>query len=130
MPDLVERFTTRFPSLVIHRLMGVPGELDDVDPEWRVFARSAGDDKAPVIALAAAVGLLAAWFFSSIFPNYLLYATPAIEADAVVLFLGPGEEARRKQVDELVARGLAKFVILPYEGKIFETWVSKAPVNP
>ena len=27
--DLVERFTTRFPSLVIHRLMGVPGELDD-----------------------------------------------------------------------------------------------------
>ena len=41
-----------------------------------------------------------------------------------------GEEARRKQVDELVARGLAKFVILPYEGKIFETWVSKAPVNP
>jgi hypothetical protein len=82
------------------------------------------------IALAAAVGLLAAWFFSSIFPNYLLYATPAIEADAVVLFLGPGEEARRKQVDELVARGLAKFVILPYEGKIFETWVSKAPVNP
>lgn len=28
--DLVERFTTRFPSLVIHRLMGVPGELDDV----------------------------------------------------------------------------------------------------
>jgi hypothetical protein len=82
------------------------------------------------IALAAAVGILAAWFFASTFPNHLLYATPAIEADAVVLFLGPGEEARRKQVDELVAGGLAKFVIVPYEGKIFETWVSKAPVNP
>ncbi len=27
--DLVENFTTRFPSLVIHRLMGVPRELDD-----------------------------------------------------------------------------------------------------
>ena len=84
---------------------------------------------AKYIALAAAVGLLAAWFFASIFPNYLLYATPAIEADAVVLFLGPGEEARRKQVDKLVARGLAKFVIVPYEGIIFETRVSKAPVN-
>lgn len=82
------------------------------------------------IALAAAVGILAAWFFASMFPNYLLYATPAIEADAVVLFLGPGEEARRKQVDELVAGGFAKFVIVPYEGKIFETRVSKAPVNP
>ena len=33
------------------------------------------------IALAAAVGILAAWFFASMFPNYLLYATPAIEAD-------------------------------------------------
>lgn len=27
--DLVERFTTRFPSLVIHRLMGVPEALDE-----------------------------------------------------------------------------------------------------
>ena len=27
--DLVERFTARFPSLVIHRLMGVPRRLDD-----------------------------------------------------------------------------------------------------
>jgi acetylornithine deacetylase/succinyl-diaminopimelate desuccinylase-like protein len=29
------------------------------DPEWRLFARSAGDDKAPVIALAAALDALA-----------------------------------------------------------------------
>jgi acetylornithine deacetylase/succinyl-diaminopimelate desuccinylase-like protein len=28
------------------------------DPEWRIFGRSAGDDKAPVIALAAAVDAL------------------------------------------------------------------------
>jgi len=31
-----------------------------IDAEWRLFARSAGDDKAPVIALAAAVDALAA----------------------------------------------------------------------
>jgi hypothetical protein len=85
---------------------------------------------AKYIALAATAGILAAWFFASIFPNYLLSAAPAIEADAVVLFLGPGEEARRKQVDELVAAGLAKFVIVPWTGQIFETRVSKAPVNP
>jgi acetylornithine deacetylase/succinyl-diaminopimelate desuccinylase-like protein len=29
------------------------------DPEWRLFARSAGDDKAPIIALAAALDALA-----------------------------------------------------------------------
>jgi acetylornithine deacetylase/succinyl-diaminopimelate desuccinylase-like protein len=30
------------------------------DPEWRVFARSAGDDKAPIVALTAALDALAA----------------------------------------------------------------------
>lgn len=30
------------------------------DPEWRIFARSAGDDKAPIVALAAALDALAA----------------------------------------------------------------------
>ncbi len=34
--------------------------LTAVDPEWRLFARSAGDDKAPVIALMAALDALAA----------------------------------------------------------------------
>jgi acetylornithine deacetylase/succinyl-diaminopimelate desuccinylase-like protein len=29
------------------------------DPEWRIFARSAGDDKAPIIALSAALDALA-----------------------------------------------------------------------
>lgn len=32
--------------------------LTAVDPEWRIFARSAGDDKAPVIALMAALDAL------------------------------------------------------------------------
>jgi len=30
------------------------------DPEWRIFARSAGDDKAPIVALTAALDALAA----------------------------------------------------------------------
>ncbi len=35
-----------------------PQTGDSVNPEWRLFARSAGDDKAPVIALMAAIDAL------------------------------------------------------------------------
>lgn len=34
--------------------------LSTIDPEWRIFARSAGDDKAPIIALMAALDALEA----------------------------------------------------------------------
>lgn len=34
--------------------------FETIDPEWRIFARSAGDDKAPVIALMAALDALEA----------------------------------------------------------------------
>ncbi len=34
--------------------------MTTIDPEWRIFARSAGDDKAPVIALMAALDALEA----------------------------------------------------------------------
>ena len=37
-----------------------PDATTAFDPEWRLFARSAGDDKAPVIALMAALDALAA----------------------------------------------------------------------
>jgi hypothetical protein len=79
---------------------------------------------------AALAGLLAAWCFAVVLPNYLLYETPLIKADAAVLFLGPGEEARRQQVDELVAKGWAKFIIIPWKGEVIETQVSKALVTP
>jgi len=82
------------------------------------------------IVIAALAGLLAAWCVAVLLPDYLLYATPHEKADAAVLFLGPGEEARRQQVDELVAKGWVKFVIVPWQGEIIETRVSKAPVTP
>jgi acetylornithine deacetylase/succinyl-diaminopimelate desuccinylase-like protein len=37
-----------------------PGPGDDIDKEWRIYARSASDDKAPLIALAAALDALMA----------------------------------------------------------------------
>lgn len=82
------------------------------------------------IALAAAGGLSAAWFLGHLLPTYLLFATPPLQADAVVLLLGPDEEARRKQADELLAQGWAKYLIVPYEGKVFETRVPGNLVTP
>ena len=38
----------------------LPWDLNAFDPSWRVVARSAGDDKAPVIALMAAIDALVA----------------------------------------------------------------------
>jgi acetylornithine deacetylase/succinyl-diaminopimelate desuccinylase-like protein len=40
------------------RALPKPGEA--IDPEWRLYARSAGDDKAPIIALSAALDALEA----------------------------------------------------------------------
>ncbi|WP_262695132.1 M20/M25/M40 family metallo-hydrolase [Kordiimonas aquimaris] len=37
-----------------------PKDNDSIDPMWRIFARSAGDDKAPVIALMAALDAMQA----------------------------------------------------------------------
>ncbi len=37
-----------------------PGDGQTADPEWRLYARSAGDDKAPIVALLAALDALAA----------------------------------------------------------------------
>ncbi|MGH7731568.1 MAG: M20/M25/M40 family metallo-hydrolase, partial [Candidatus Eiseniibacteriota bacterium] len=37
-----------------------PAEGQPFDPEWRLYARSAGDDKAPIVALLAALDALAA----------------------------------------------------------------------
>ncbi len=40
--------------------VAMPGPGEAVDPEWRLYARSAADDKAPVLAVAAALDGLAA----------------------------------------------------------------------
>ncbi len=37
------------------RPRGLPADTEAVDPEWRIYARSAGDDKAPIQALLSVV---------------------------------------------------------------------------
>lgn len=81
-------------------------------------------------AIAAAAGIAAAWLLGALLPGFLLYRTPPIQADAVVLFRGPDEAARQAQVDDLIAKGWAKYVIVPWEGRIFEARISQAPVTP
>jgi len=38
----------------------LPGEHEPIDPEWRLYARGSGDDKAPIVALLAALDALRA----------------------------------------------------------------------
>ena len=66
-----------------------PQPGDDVDPDWRMFARSASDDKSPIVAL---MHMLDAWNDAGIgLPNRLKF-----------LFEGE-EEAGSPHLDELVA---------------------------
>jgi acetylornithine deacetylase/succinyl-diaminopimelate desuccinylase-like protein len=42
-----------------------PGPAEKVDPEWRIYARSASDNKAPIVAL---LGILDAWRVAGVAP--------------------------------------------------------------
>lgn len=64
------------------------------DPEWRIFARSAGDDKAPVIALLAALDALAA---AGLEPSVNLK-----------LFLDGEEEAGSPHLEQVLAEHRAR----------------------
>jgi len=85
------------------------------DPEWRIFARSAGDDKAPVIALMAALdGLEAAGIEPSVNIKLLLdgeeeAGSPTLAAvlqahgqkldtDLMLFCDGPMHQSRRRQL--------------------------------
>lgn len=64
--------------------------LTAIDPEWRIFARSAGDDKAPVIALMAALDALDA-----------KGAAPSVN---IKLILDGEEEAGSPTLDKILER--------------------------
>jgi acetylornithine deacetylase/succinyl-diaminopimelate desuccinylase-like protein len=86
-----------------------------LDPEWRIFARSASDDKAPILALAAALDALTALglrpsvnlklFFegeeeagSPHLAQVLARNRELLRADAWLLCDGPVHQSRRQQV--------------------------------
>ena len=82
------------------------------------------------IAIAVITGFGFAIGFAILLPQFLLYETPPIAADAVVLFAGHDSKARGKQVNDLIAKELVKFVIMPASGKIFEAQAPDTPIAP
>ena len=95
--------------------LGYPGPGDAIDPEWRIYARGASDDKTPLSAICAALDALSAagiertvdlvFLFEgeeeSGSPNldrYMTELAPSLGADAWLLCDGPVHQSRAPQV--------------------------------
>jgi acetylornithine deacetylase/succinyl-diaminopimelate desuccinylase-like protein len=108
----------------------LPGPGDPIDPEWRLYARGASDDKTPFAAITAAVDALEAADISrrvdlvflfegeeeSGSPNldrYLRELAPRLGADAWLLCDGPVHQSRAPQV-AFGARGFCGFHLTFY----------------
>lgn len=108
----------------------LPGPEDAIDPEWRIYARSASDDKTPLAAICAAIDALTiagierrvdlVFLFEgeeeSGSPNLERYMTelaPRLAADVWLLCDGPVHQSRAPQV-AFGARGYAGFDLTIY----------------
>jgi len=102
-----------------------PAAGEPVDPEWRIYARGASDDRAPIAALLAAVDALdgaqpdatIVFLFegeeeigSPHLPEYLRLLGGRLGADAWLICDGPVHQTRRAQVAYGV-RGFAEIEI-------------------
>jgi acetylornithine deacetylase/succinyl-diaminopimelate desuccinylase-like protein len=101
-----------------------------INPEWRIYARSASDDKAPIVALLAALDAMRAGslplsvnvkFFlegeeeagSPHLPRLLETYAGRLKADLWLLFDGPVHQTRRMQI-YFGARGITDVEITIY----------------
>lgn len=107
-----------------------PAKGQSFDPEWRLYARSTGDDKAPVIAICAALDALKAsnialnanikFFFegeeeagSPHLEKIVEKYRDLLKADAWLICDGPVDQARRQQI-YFGARGVTGIEITVY----------------
>lgn len=105
-------------------------KAEAIDPEWRLYARSAGDDKAPIVAMAAALDALRAanarpaqnlrFVFdgeeeagSPHLAAYLAKYPDVLRPDAWVLCDGPVHQSRRMQLF-FGARGVVDLELTVY----------------
>jgi len=112
----------------VERPLPRPGEA--IDPEWRLYARSAGDDKAPIPAILAALDALAAaglrptsnlkFFFegeeevgSPHLEGYLEAFRQRLETDVWLICDGPVHQSRQPQL-VFGVRGVTGFDITVY----------------
>ncbi|MGH9798779.1 MAG: M20/M25/M40 family metallo-hydrolase, partial [Blastocatellia bacterium] len=108
----------------------LPAKGEKFDPEWRLYARSTGDDKAPVIAICAALDALKAsktainanikFFFegeeeagSPHLEKIVEKYRGLLKADAWLICDGPVDQTRAQQV-YFGARGVTGFEITVY----------------
>lgn len=65
-------------------------------------------------------------------PGFLVYADKAVEADAVVLYAGPGQKNRLQEARRLITEGYARYLIIPDFGVVSVAGVDGAlePVAP
>ncbi len=129
----VPPFSATLLSRAIHQ-GGMPVDLDDpeidIDPEWRIYARGASDDKTPFAALTAALDALSAadldrrvdlvFLFEgeeeSGSPNldrYMTHLADRLRADAWLLCDGPIHQTRLPQV-AFGVRGYTGFDLTVY----------------
>lgn len=97
------------------QILPMPAEADKIDPEWRIYARSASDDKAGVFAILKAFDALKAknikptvnikFFFegeeeagSSHLKEILSRHKDLLKADAWIICDGPVHQSGKKQV--------------------------------
>lgn len=112
------------------RLIDLPGPGDLIDPDWRIYARGASDDKTPLAAILGALDALTAFGIEptvdlvflfegeeeSGSPNldrYMEHLAAKIRADAWLLCDGPVHQSRRPQV-AFGVRGYAGFELTVY----------------
>jgi len=60
-------------------------------------------------------------------PRFLVYADRLVKSDALVLFLGPEFSARKKEADQLLDRGYARYLIFPSLNMVYTR--GRIPVN-
>lgn len=72
--------------------------------------------KLPVWLAALALLLPVALFLYG--PAYLTRADTPVQVDAVVVFVGPGNEFRFKEARKLIAEGYARYLIVPGYGTV------------
>ena len=112
------------------RVIPFPSGRDSANPEWRIYARSAGDDKAPIVAMLTALDVLRA---SGMAPSVNLkfyfdgeeeagngHTSALLERHAALLASdgwvfadGPVHQSRRQQV-LFGVRGVTDVVITAY----------------
>ena len=107
-----------------------PAKGQPFDPEWRLYARSTGDDKAPVITICTALDAMRAnnitpqanlkFFFegeeeagSPHLPQYAEKYRDLLKADAWLICDGPVDQTRRQQIN-FGARGVTGLEVTVY----------------